>query len=142
MLVKLGFGILAGQAIEVAKQVHLRVAGVIGQFRLAQQIFDQCLGMDLLLNVERWGLHHKVGPILLVLAPPYQLRIEVTVAGVASFLGRLLLFLHNGFELGRRNVAPLGIVVLERLNRLTGIGSGILFGHGKSYGDPTALNWF
>ena len=48
----------------------------------AQQIVDQDLGMDLLLDVERRGVDDEIAPVLLILAAPDQLGIEVGVAAV------------------------------------------------------------
>src|SRR5690606_6240554 len=43
--------------------------------RAAHEIVDDRLGVDLLLNVERRRVDDEVGPILLVLAAPDELRI-------------------------------------------------------------------
>jgi hypothetical protein len=44
------------------------------------RVVDQGLWVDLLLNVERRGVDDEVGPILLVLPAPDELRVEIAVA--------------------------------------------------------------
>lgn len=46
----------------------------------APQVVDQRLGMHLLLDVERRGVHHQIGPVLLILAAPDELRVQVAIA--------------------------------------------------------------
>ena len=48
--------------------------------RLPQQVVDQHLGVDLLLDVERRRVDDEIAPVLLVLAAPDELRVEVAVA--------------------------------------------------------------
>ena len=43
------------------------------------QVVDQRLGVNLLLDVEGRGVDDEIGPVLLVLAAPDELRVEVTV---------------------------------------------------------------
>ena len=85
----------------------------------AQQIVDQHLGVDLFLDVERRRVDDEVAPVLLVLAAPDELRVEVAVAArIATRLGVLFLLLQHRLKFGRRNVLPLGLVVRERLDGL------------------------
>ena len=57
----------------------------------------------------------EIAPVLLVLAAPDQLRIEIAIAAlVGDPNGRLLLFLLDGLELRGGNVLPLVGVVRER----------------------------
>ena len=82
----------------------------------AQQIVDQNLGMNFFLDVERRRVDDEVAPVLLVLAAPDELRIEIGVARILYRAWALLLLLNDGLILGRRNVLPLGLVVLERFD--------------------------
>ena len=78
--------------------------------------------MDLFLDVERRSVDDEVAPVLLVLAAPDELGIEVGVAGIADLLRVLLLLLQHGLILRRRDVLPLGLVVRKRFDRLLGCG--------------------
>ncbi len=99
---------------EVCRLVAFRLACC-----LPQQVVNQHLGMDLLLDVERRRMDHQIGPVLLVLAAPDELRVEVAVAALVGHADRaLLLLLHHRLEFGRGNVLALGLVVLERLDGL------------------------
>ena len=51
-------------------------------FRLPQQVVDQHLRVDLLLDVERRRVNDEIAPVLLILAAPDELRVEVGVARV------------------------------------------------------------
>jgi hypothetical protein len=55
------------------------------------QVFDQDLGDDLFLDVAGRGVHGEVLAVLLVLAFPYELRVQRRVATVAKlrWAGRL-----------------------------------------------------
>jgi hypothetical protein len=66
-----------------------------------QQVVDERLGMHLFLDVERRGVDDKVAPVLLILAAPHQLRVEVGVARVAD-------------------VHPLGVGMVDRGDGLGG----------------------
>jgi hypothetical protein len=84
---------------------------------LPQQVVDQDLRVHFLLDVERRRLHDQVGPVLLVLAAPDELRVEIAVAPLILFADwRLVLLVHDRFELGRRDIAPL-VLVAQRLDR-------------------------
>ena len=85
-------------------------------FVCAQQVVDQHLRVDLLLDVERRSVDDEVAPVLLILPAPDELRIEVGVARIAHRLRGLLLLFQHGLVLGRRDVLPLGLVVLERFD--------------------------
>ena len=54
----------------------------------------------------------EVAPVLLILSPPDELRVEIGVTRVADLLWILLLLLKYGLKLCRRDVFPLGLVVL------------------------------
>ena len=91
--------------------------------RLAQQVVDQHLGMDLLLDVERRGMDDEIAPVLLVLAAPDELRVEVAVAALVGDADRVLLvLLQDRLVFGGGDVLPLGLVVLERLDGLLAVG--------------------
>ena len=90
---------------------------VLALLRGAQQVVDQHLGVDLLLDVERRRVDDEIAPVLLVLAAPDELGIEVAVAAVVGHAHRvLLLLLQHGLVLGCGNILPLGLVVLERFD--------------------------
>ena len=85
----------------------------------AEQVVDQHLGVDLFLDVERRGVDDEVAPVLLILAAPDELRVEVAVAALVGHAHRaLLVLLHDGLIFGRGDVLPLGLVVLEGLDGL------------------------
>ena len=114
MLVKLGFVRTLGDAVEVGEQVCRGLPGlVLALFGGAQQVVDQHLGVDFFLDVEWWCVDNQVAPVLLVLAAPNQLRVQVGIAGVADLLGRRLVLLHKGLLLSRRKVLALGLVMRE-----------------------------
>ena len=69
----------------------------------------------------------EVAPILLILAAPHELRIEVCVSSVTNLLRVLLLLFQHRLKLRRRNVSPLCLVMRESLDRFCGCG---FFGHG------------
>ena len=82
MPIKLGPGGRAGQAVKVGKQIGHK-AGVLfcrlGLPRLAltPEVVNQGPGLHLLLNIKRRRVRHQFRPVLLILAPPDQLRIEI-----------------------------------------------------------------
>ena len=92
---------------------------------MAQQVVDQHLGVHLFLDVERRGVHHQIGPVLLILAAPDQLRVQVAVAGllfvrqfgaaarVAHLHRGLIVFLHHRLVFGGGDVLAGGLVVGE-----------------------------
>ena len=87
--------------------------------RLTEQVVDERLGMHLLLDVEGRGLDDEVAPVLLVLAAPDELGVEVAVAALVGDAQRLLgLLLDDRLVLGRRDVSPLGISVAVGLDAL------------------------
>ncbi|WP_199504856.1 hypothetical protein, partial [Qipengyuania sp. YIM B01966] len=65
--------------VEVQKQIAeevRRVSSLFGVLRgAALQIVDDSFGVDLLLDVERRDVDDQVGPVLRILAAPYQLCI-------------------------------------------------------------------
>ena len=74
--------LISGQSIEVFEQGQLRL------FDDLAKIFDDDLRDDLFLDVDRRRIHHQVFAVLLILAAPDELRVEVGVARVPE-LGRL-----------------------------------------------------
>ena len=84
--------------------------------------------MYFFLDVERRGVDHQVAPVLLVLAAPDQLGVEVGIARVANLLRRNLLLLDERLLLGRQNVLAFGLVVLEGFDGLVGESGGHGFG--------------
>ena len=96
--------------------------------RLPQQVVDQHLGVDLFLDVERRGVDDEVAPVLLILAAPDELRVEVAVAAlVGDADGRFVLLLHDGLIFGRGDVLALGVVA-ERIDGFAFVGLGSGFG--------------
>src|SRR5665213_2479369 len=85
--------------------------------------------MNFLLDVDRRRVHYQIAPILLILATPYQLRIQITVAPLvrdAQWVFRILL--NDALVFGGRYVQPFCFVVDECLDRL-GAGRGLGFSH-------------
>src|SRR5437867_26494 len=75
--------------------------------------------MDLLLDVERRSMDHEVAPVLLVLAAPDELGVQVAVAPlVGDSDGILCLLLENGLVLRGWDVPPPRLLVTKRLHRL------------------------
>ena len=78
MLVELGLVHALRDAVEVGEEIGLRASLLIALLaRLPEQIVDQHLGMNFLLDVERRRVDDEIAPVLLVLAAPDELRIEV-----------------------------------------------------------------
>jgi hypothetical protein len=98
VLVEVGPVGALGDAVEVGEQVGLGADFFFAPLaRLLEQVVDQHLGVDLLLNVERRRVHHETRPVLLVLAAPDQLRVEVAVAALVGHAdGALRFFLLVG----------------------------------------------
>jgi hypothetical protein len=80
VLVELGARVAVGEAVEVGEEVGL----CVGRVFAPDQVVDQSLGVDLLLNIEGRSLDDEVGPVLLVLAAPDELRVEVAVAALVG----------------------------------------------------------
>src|SRR6266508_3899468 len=92
MLVELGFVHALGHAVEIGEEIRRKLSSLVRALaRIAQQVIDQHLRMDLLLNVERWSVNDEVAPVLLVLAAPDELRIEVAVAPLVGDADGVLL---------------------------------------------------
>ena len=108
------------QAVEIGEEVRRRGRLLLPPFlRLLQQAVDQDLGVYLLLDVERRRLDDEIGGVLLVLAAPDELRVEVAIAPLVGHADRrLVLIRDDGVELHRRDVAPRRLVVDEGLDRL------------------------
>src|SRR5437879_5488837 len=69
------------------------------------------LGMDLLLDVERRRLDDEVAPVLLILAAPDELRVEIAVAPLVGDAPRLFrLLLDDGLVLRGRDVLSGGFL--------------------------------
>ncbi|MGA7234523.1 MAG: hypothetical protein WBY44_02515 [Bryobacteraceae bacterium] len=105
MLVELRLGVPLGHSVEIGKQVGLILRGLLLGRAPPQQIVDQNLGMYLLLDIDRRRVGHQVGPVLLVLAAPDQLWVQIAVAAFVGHAdGALLLFVHYGLEFGGRDI--------------------------------------
>ena len=82
--------------------------------------------MDFLLDVERRRVDDEIAPVLLILAAPDELRIEVGVARILYRLGLFFLFLKHGLVLSGRDVLALGLVVLKSLDGFGDLGADFL----------------
>ena len=61
--------------------------------------------MHFLLDVERRCLDDQVRPVLFVLPPPHQLRVQIAIAPLIGNLDRVLLVLmHHRLKLSRGDV--------------------------------------
>src|SRR5579871_6106161 len=70
--------------------------------------------MHLLLDIERRRGDHQIGPILLVFAAPYQLRIEIAIAPLIRHAQRALLLLaHHRLVFRRRDVLAGSLVMRQ-----------------------------
>ena len=70
--------------------------------------------MNLLLDVDRRRLDNEIAPVLLILAAPDQLRIEIAVpAFVGNSNWSLFLLLQDRLVFGSRDVLPLGVFVAD-----------------------------
>ena len=131
VLVELGLRLRARQAVEVGEEVDLRLR-LHTALGAPHEVVDQDLGMDLLLDEERWRRYDEVGPVALVLAAPDELRVEVAVAQVlllleagdaalvAHFDRALVLCSHHRLVLGGRDVPARRLLVGEGLDLLRG----------------------
>src|SRR6266536_4569994 len=112
MLVELGFINPKRNPVEIRKQIGCELSRfVLTLSGGSQEIIDQHLGMDLLLYVKGWCVDDEIAPVLLILAAPNQLWIEVAIALIARFDRMLLFFLHYGLIFSGRNVFPLGLIM-------------------------------
>ena len=134
MLVELCFGILAGQSVEIGKEIELRIRLLAATlFRLPTQIVDKNLGMNLLLDIERRRRHNQIGPVLFVLAAPNQLRVQIAVTALVGHSNRCLLVRpHHRLIFSRRNVLARCFVVRQRLDCLRWF----FFGHFRHLRSP------
>jgi hypothetical protein len=115
---------------------------VLALLGAAQEVVDQHLGMHLLLDVQRWRRDDEVAPVLLVLAAPDELRVDVAISGrlllaqlggvgarVANLLRLLLFGRQHRLVFGGRDVLAPGLVVGQRFDALGIAGSG----HGHAF---------
>src|SRR5438034_3631994 len=122
VLVELRLVYTLGNTVEVREEVRNDLTRLLALLsRATQQVVDQHLGMDLLLDVERRRLDDEVAPVLLILAAPDELRIEIAVAPFVGGTPRFLrLLLDDGLVLRGRDVLALRLLVLEGLDPLAG----------------------
>ncbi|MDQ3002762.1 MAG: hypothetical protein M3Y08_16055 [Fibrobacterota bacterium] len=117
VLVELGLGIIIRQAVEVREQVHFDVRDLVLILAAPQQVIDQHLGVDFFLDVQGRGMHHQIGPVLLVLAAPDQLRVQILVAALVGHAnGGLGVLAHHALVFCGGDVFAGGFVVLEGLD--------------------------
>src|SRR5437879_11510090 len=65
--------------------------------RFPEQFVNEHLRLHLFLDVERRGVDDEVAPVLLILAAPDELRIEVAVTSLVGHAYRVLIvFLQDG----------------------------------------------
>ncbi len=120
MLVELGLCFGAGESVEVGEEVDLAVVrrGAVG-FGAPQEVVDQDLGVNLLLNVDGWGVDDEVGPILLVLAALDELGIEIAVPPfVGDAQGVLIFLLDQGLVFGGGDVQAGGFLMRQSFHTL------------------------
>jgi hypothetical protein len=80
VLVELGLVHAGRDAVEVGEEIGGLLARLLPALAgPAQEVVDEGLGVDLLLDVEGRGLDDEVAPVLLVLAAPDELGVEVAV---------------------------------------------------------------
>ena len=77
------------------EEIDLILRSFLVGFAPAKQIVNQNLGVHFFLDVERWRMRNQIRPILLVLAAPHQLRVQVAVASLISHTNRSLLLLAH-----------------------------------------------
>ena len=99
---------------------------------MAQQVVHQRLGVDPLLDIQGRRVDGEVAQVLLVLAPPHQLGIQIPVAALVGDLdGSVLLVPQQGLVFGAGQVAAGGVLVGQGLHSLGGGGTaGSGSGHG------------
>jgi hypothetical protein len=87
VLVELGLVRSLGNAVEVGEEVGGQSSPAsLPASSAFEQVVDQHLGVDLLLDVERRRVDDEVAPVLLILAAPDELRVEVACcAGTGWF---------------------------------------------------------
>ena len=88
--------------------------------------------MHLLLDVQGRDVDRQVGQVLLVLAPPDQLGVQVAVAALVGHgEGRRLFLPHQGLVLRGGDVGAGVLLVAQGFNLLAGGGAGAAWsGHG------------
>ena len=142
VLIKLGLGVPIRHPIEIIKQRQLGVLslsrgllvrrlGTLAIARHADQVVDEDLRMHLLLDIQGRGMDHQIRPVLLVLATPYQLRVQVRVARILHRHRRLLIVADHRSVLDRRNILPLVVGVPNRIDGFDGLFIAGLFRHGE-----------
>ena len=123
----LKFGIF--QAIEIVEKVELVIGGFFNASACGSaKIFDNGLGMDFFLNVDRHNRHGEVFGILFVFALPHQLRVERRVAPIQFGLGAAFVIGHKIAQFfGWDICTPISV-----FNRVNGIcGRCLFFRHGS-----------
>jgi hypothetical protein len=121
VLVKVGPIHAFRNAVEVCEQIDLRAELLRAcLFRLSEQVVDKYLGLYFFLDIERRCVDNEIAPVLLILAAPNKLRVEIGVARTFYRLGLVLLFPKNGLVLGCGDILALGVFVLKRLDSFCG----------------------
>jgi len=119
MLVKLQPRLRVGQAVEIVEErklrAHLLAAPVPGA---PLQVVDDRLGVDFFLDVQRRRRHHQIRPVLFILAPPHQLRVQVGIARIPYRLRRSIVSLDQRLKFRGRNILPRRLGVGQRLDPL------------------------
>ena len=88
VLVELGAVGPLRQPVEVGEHINLVFLRFPVLLGLAQQVGDERLGMDFFLDVEGRDVDHQVVQVLLVLAPPDQLGVQIAVAPLVGHAQR------------------------------------------------------
>src|SRR3984893_6246797 len=110
------------EPVKIVKEVDLRRVLALTLPRLPPQILDQRLGVNFLLNIDRRRGNEQRLAILLILAAPDELRIEIGIARIAQNLHRLVVVRHKALIFRSRDVDALRRVVTIALD--AGFGGG------------------
>jgi len=125
VLIEIRFGGFRRYAVEIGKKVGLCFGSLFVGFSAAQKIVNQNFGVNFFLNVKRRNMNNQLRPVLLVLAAPDNLRIEVAisvflffvqsvnVARIFYFQRVLRFFLQNRLKFGGRYILPLRFIVRQ-----------------------------
>ena len=110
MLVKIGLVYTFGDAVEVGKQAELRLKRFLSGLALFQEVFNECLGMYLFLNVKRRSPYGQ-RIIAVIFASPDELGIKVRIPFfIADAHRRLFFLLHYRLILRCRDIGTPGFM--------------------------------
>src|SRR3990172_7614110 len=87
----------------------------------APEVFDDGLRVDLLLNVDGYCWDFEGLLVLLVFPFPNELGVKGRIPGIENLLRALLVLLDETPQFLRRDVHPLLLLVLQRVDRSRGV---------------------